>query len=114
MAEETLKRHDVAVVRIIWAGVVWFAAVILAIALFLAPLLASGWRPTTLPLPLAIIWWVGAAGVAASTAFIGWSGCPILAEDTATEDRRKSKTLPIGMVCFLIGAAACVFAVLLS
>jgi hypothetical protein len=113
-AEETPKRHDVAVQRIMWTGTIWFSATLLGIALFLGPLLAGGWRPTQLPLPLAIIWWVGAALTAASMALIGWSGCPILAEDVETEDRRKSRSMPLGVVFFLIGTAACLFTVMLS
>jgi len=45
--------------RIIRTGTIWLAAAVVAPAVALGPLLASGWRPSHLPVPAAIIWWIG-------------------------------------------------------
>jgi hypothetical protein len=100
--------------RIMWTGTVWFAAVVVAIAVTLGMLLSSGWRPALLPVPLADLFWVGAGAVALSVGLIGWSGCPILEVDVPTASRNKSRTMQVGTLLFIVGSAAALLAVLLG
>ncbi len=97
--------------RIMRTGTVWFAAALGAIALFMGPLLASGWRPADLPPALDGLWWLGSVGVAASLGLIGWSGCPILEVDVPTADRNKSRTMQLGTATLIVAGTLCLFAV---
>lgn len=98
--------------RIMRTGTVWFAAALVAIALFMGPLLASGWRPADLPSSLETIWWLGAVGVVASLGLIGWSGCPILEVDVPTASRNKSRTMQLGTATLIVATTLCVFAMM--
>jgi hypothetical protein len=100
--------------RIMWTGTAWFAATAGTIAIVLGLLLASGWRPAVLSSGLAVIWWIGSALVALSMGLIGWSGCPILEVDVPTADRNKTRTMQLGTLFYIVGGAACLFAVLLG
>lgn len=100
--------------RIIFSGTVWFGASIIAVAVPFAGLLVSGWRPSALPEPLAILWWIGCAVVALGIFCFAWSGCPVLEVDVPTSDRNKIVTIRSGVVLFLLGSAAAFLAVLLG
>lgn len=100
--------------RIMVTGTVWFAAAVLAIAIVAGPLLASGWRPDVLSGGVAVLWWIGATVVALSLGLIGWSGCPILEVDVPTADRNKTRTMQLGVLCFILGGTATMFAILLG
>lgn len=91
--------------RIIWTGTIWFAAVVVSIAVSTGMLLASGWRPTILPGPLEAIWWIGAGAVTLSVGLIGWSGCPVLEVSIPVASRNKSRTIQFGTFLFLMGSA---------
>ena len=42
--------------RIVWTGTIWFVVAVVAVAIFVGLLLASGWRPAVLPLPDQTVW----------------------------------------------------------
>ncbi|MFB2599929.1 hypothetical protein ACEXQE_19255 [Herbiconiux sp. P17] len=100
--------------RIMRTGTIWFAVAVASVALFLGPLLASGWRPSQLGGLDQALWWVGALAVAASLGLIGWSGCPILEVDVPTADRNKTRTMQLGTALFIVGGVLTVFAVLVG
>lgn len=100
--------------RIDATGTVWFAAAVLAAALPLATLLASGWRPDELPTALATTWWAGAALALLGILAFAWAGCPVLGTDPGSADRRKSLAIRIGVVVYLVGMSAAALALLLS
>jgi hypothetical protein len=100
--------------RIMVTGTVWFAAAILSVAIFIGPLMASGWRPSVLSGGVENLFWIGSVIVALSLGLIGWSGCPILEHDVPTADRNKTRTMQLGVLSFILGSTATVFAVLLS
>lgn len=100
--------------RIMWTGTIWFAAVIVSIALSAGMLISSGWRPAVLPEPLQAIWWIGAFAVALSVGLIGWSGCPILEVSVPVASRNKSRTMQFGTFLFIMGGAIAVGVEMLS
>lgn len=100
--------------RVMRTGAVWFAVAAGTCAVFMGPLLASGWRPADLPAGVAALWWVGAALVALSLALLGWSGCPVLEVSVATAHRNKSRTMQLGTLCFIVGGVLAVLAVALG
>lgn len=102
---DRLMEPEPNVQRIMWTGTIWFAAVILSIALSVGMLLSSGWRPAVLPEPLQGIWWIGAFAVALSVGLIGWSGCPILEVSVDVASRNKSRTMQFGTFLFIVGGA---------
>jgi hypothetical protein len=109
-----LMAPDINVQRIMWTGTIWFSVVVLSSALALGMLLSSGWRPSVLSGGLAFLWWAGASLVVVSTALIGWSGCPILEVSVPIADRNKTRTMQLGTLFFIVGAAGAMFAVLLG
>jgi hypothetical protein len=100
--------------RIMVTGTVWFGVAVLAVAIVAGSLLGSGWRPAVLSGGVEVLFWVGALVVALSLGLIGWSGCPILEVDVPTADRNKTRTMQLGVLCFILGGAATLFAVLLG
>ncbi|PSL38422.1 hypothetical protein CLV49_2044 [Labedella gwakjiensis] len=100
--------------RIMWTGTIWFAAVVVSIALSVGMLISSGWRPAVLPEPLQAIWWIGAFAVALSVGLIGWSGCPILEVSVPVASRNKSRTMQFGTFLFIMGGAIAVGVEMLS
>ncbi|QAY72239.1 hypothetical protein ET445_01680 [Agromyces protaetiae] len=100
--------------RIMWTGTIWFGVAALAAALFLGPLLASGWRPAQLATSAQVVWWIGSALVALSLGLIGWSGCPILEVSVRVADRNKTRTMQLGTLLFIVGGVLAVFAVLIG
>jgi hypothetical protein len=111
---DQLMEPEPNVQRIMWTGTIWFAAVILSVAVSLGLLLASGWRPSILPGPLEAVWWIGAAAVTLSVGLIGWSGCPILEVSVPVASRNKSRTMQFGTFLFIMGGAIALGAELLG
>lgn len=100
--------------RIMKTGTVWFSVAVGAVAVFMGFLLATGWRPTILPVGLAILWWVAATVVVLSIGLLGWSGCPIFEVNLETANKNKSRTMQLGTLLFILGGAAAILAVLLG
>jgi hypothetical protein len=100
--------------RIMWTGTVWFAAAVGSVAVAMGFLLGSGWRPAILSVGLRLLWWIGAALVTLAVGLIGWSGCPILEVSLPVADRNKTRTMQLGTLLFILGAAAALLAVLLG
>lgn len=98
--------------RIDFTGTIWFAASIIAIGIPLAGLFSQGWRPTDLPLPAEIAWWVGSAFTFLGIAGFGWSGCPVLAWPVPVAERQKSITIRGGIGLYLAGTAISAVAIL--
>ena len=108
VTDDRLMEPEPNVQRIMWTGTIWFAAVIVSIALSTGMLLSSGWRPAVLPEPLQGIWWIGAFAVALSVGLIGWSGCPILEVSVPVASRNKSRTMQFGTFLFIMGGVIAV------
>ncbi|MFD1723058.1 hypothetical protein [Amnibacterium endophyticum] len=100
--------------RIIRAGTIWTAAAVVAPAAGLGPLVASGWRPSVLPVPLDVAWWAGAVVASAGLALLVWAGCPVLGFRLPDADRQKVFSIRVGVVLNLSGLAVVALAVLLS
>lgn len=100
--------------RIIRTGTIWTAAAVVTPALGLGPLLAAGWRPSDLPVVLAVAWWIGAVAAAAGLALLVWAGCPVLGFRLEQAYRQKVHSIRIGIVLNLSGMALAGLAVLLS
>ena len=98
--------------RIDFSGTVWFAAAIIAIGVPLSGLLSSGWRPSELPMPAEVAWWVGAALAFIGIAGFGWAGCPVLAWPVPIATRQKSICIRGGVGLYLAGTAIASIAVL--
>jgi len=98
--------------RTLFSGTIWFAAAIIATGIPLAGLLGQGWRPSDLPVPAEVVWWLGAALALIGTAGFAWAGCPILAWEAPTAQRQKSICIRGGVALYLIGSAAASVAVL--
>lgn len=100
--------------RIMWTGTAWFGVVVASTAVVMGLLLASGWRPSILPVTLGVVWWTGAVLVAFSVGLIGWSGCPILEVSVPVADRNKTRTMQLGTLLFIVGGAISLAAVVLG
>jgi hypothetical protein len=112
-AEEVTSRAA-EIQRIMRTGTIWTAAGSIAPALWLGPLLASGWRPTQLPLLGATAWWVGVLAAAIGLALLVWAGCPVLAFGLDEAYAQKVLSIRLGVVLNLSGMALAGIAVLLS
>ena len=100
--------------RIIRTGTIWLAAAVVAPAVALGPLLASGWRPSQLPLPAAIIWWIGAVAAGLATALLVWAACPVLGFPLEQAHPQKIFSIRVGIVVYLSGTTIAGLALLLS
>lgn len=100
--------------RIVRSATTWTAMGVLAPAIVLGPLLASGWRPTLLTPGLAVTWWAGAGMAAAGLGLLVWAGCPALGDDLASAYRQKMQSVRFGIVLNIVGLAAAALAVALS
>ena len=89
--------------RIMSTGTIWAAAGMIAPALVLGPLLASGWRPVELEFAAFIVWWVGAAVGAIGLCLLVWAGCPVLAYTPQNAYRQKVFCIRVGIVMNLAG-----------
>jgi len=100
--------------RIMWTGTTWFAVAVGSAAITLGLLLASGWRPSELPVGLGVLWWFSAVLVGLSIGLIGWSGCPILEVSVPVADKNKTRTMQLGTLLFIVGGSLSLAAVLLG
>ncbi|MCU1514047.1 MAG: hypothetical protein JWO10_1137 [Microbacteriaceae bacterium] len=114
IVSDDLMHPEKNVERIMWTGTWWFVGAVGSIAVTLGLLLSSGWRPSVLPVGLAIVFWIAFGLVALSVGLIGWSGCPILEVSVRVSDRNKTRTMQLGTLLFIVGGAAALFAVLLG
>ena len=100
--------------RIILSGTIWTAAAMIAPAAGLGPLLAAGWRPWSLPVAVAVVWWGGVLAAAAGVGLLMWAGCPVLGFSVGAAHRQKVRSIRVGIVLATAGFAVAGFAVLLS
>ncbi|MDM4763570.1 hypothetical protein QT381_11175 [Galbitalea sp. SE-J8] len=100
--------------RIIRTGTIWLAAVVIAPALILGPMLASGWRPADLVAVAALPFWIGAVASAIGVCLLVWAGCPVLGFGLDDAHRQKVFSIRVGIVLALSGQALAMLAILLS
>jgi hypothetical protein len=100
--------------RIIRTGTIWTAAAAVSAALVLGPLLASGWRPSQLPLPAAIAWWIGVVAAGLGIALLVWAACPVLGFPLEQAHPQKIFSIRVGIALNLGGMALAGIALLLS
>lgn len=113
-SREDLMAPEVDVQRIMRTATIWFSAAVLADALVMGLVLASGWRPALLSEGLAIFWWASALVHGISIGLLAWSGCPILEVSVPVANRNKSKSMQLGTLLFIVSGAAVLLALLLS
>jgi hypothetical protein len=98
--------------RIDFTGTIWFAAAVVTTGIQAAGALAGGWRPDSLPMPAAVLWWTGSALALLGTVGFAWAGCPVLGMTMEEADWQKSKCIRWGTLFYITGTAAAWFAVL--
>lgn len=111
---DSVESHAVEVQRIIRSGTIWTASGVLAPAIGLGPLVASGWRPTQLPLLAAIPFWIGVIAAAVGLALLIWAGCPALGFPLDQAWAQKVVCIRVGCVTNVSGMAVVALAILLS
>jgi hypothetical protein len=111
---EPFEAATAEVARIIRTGTIWVGAAVVAPAAVLGPLLASGWRPAQLPLPAAIVWWIGVAASAIGLALLVWAACPVLGFAIEQAHPQKIFSIRVGIVTNLSGMALALLALLLT
>lgn len=100
--------------RIIRSGTVWTSAAMIAPALVLGPLLASGWRPSELPIAAAVLWWLGAAAAGLGTALLVWAGCPVLGFPLQQARAQKIFSVRVGIAMTVSGLALAALVLLIA
>lgn len=100
--------------RIIRTGTIWTAAAIVAPALILGPLLASGWRPDHLVGFGETFWWIGTIAAAVGVALLIWAGCPVLGFPLAQANAQKIFSIRVGIVLNVSGMALAGLALLVA
>ena len=100
--------------RIDFTGTIWFGTAAIASSIGLGLLLASGWRPGTLPAIADVVWWVGAAISVGAMVLLAWAGCPVFSFTPERVDRQKSLSIRVGVTLYLGGNVLAAFAVLVS
>jgi hypothetical protein len=100
--------------RIIRTGTIWTAAAVIAPALILGPLLASGWRPDQLSGFGETFWWIGAIAAAVGVALLIWAGCPVLGFPLAQANAQKVFSIRVGIVVNVSGMALAGLALLIA
>jgi len=103
----------VEVQRVDLTAMVWFAAAVVALAVVMASLIVSGWRPSELPPGARLLWWLGLAATGLGVSFIGYAGCPVYWGTVAVAHVQKSIAIRAGLALFLGGSAAAAIAILL-
>ena len=111
---ETFESLEAETDRIIRTGTIWTAAAIVVPSLILGPLLASGWRPSHLPLTAAVFFWIGVIAAGVGTALLVWAGCPVLGFPLAQANAQKIFSIRVGIVLDLSGMALAGLALLIS
>lgn len=100
--------------RIIRTGTIWTAAGVLAPAIGLGPLLASGWRPDDIGGGAETVFWIGVIAAAVGLASLIWAGCPVLGFTVEGAYRQKVICIHIGVVLNVAGMAVAGLMILLS
>ena len=95
-------------------GTIWVAAVVFSSAAAYGPLLASGWRPTELPVLAAVVWWVGAVAAGIGLALLVWAACPVMGFPLEQAHRQKIFSIRVGIAMNLSGMAVAGLALLLT
>lgn len=90
--------------RMVYAGAIWFAAVLLAGAVSFSGVLASGWRPSELAPAAGAVWWIGATAWFGALACFGWSGCPTLGFPLRAAVKQKQVCSRAGVVLSIVAA----------
>jgi uncharacterized membrane protein YbhN (UPF0104 family) len=110
--DESFETVEAETSRVIRTGTIWTTAGMLTPAIALGPLVASGWRPSDLPGPAEIIWWIGVAAAAIGLGLLMWAGCPVLGFPLRQAHAQKIFSIRVGIVMNLIGMAVAGMAVL--
>jgi hypothetical protein len=113
-APEPMESPAAETQRIIRSGTIWLAAALIAPAVGLGPLLASGWRPADLPMWAALPFWVGVLAAAFGTASLIWAGCPTLGFPLQQAWKQKVYCIRIGIVMTVSGLAVAGLMVLIT
>lgn len=100
--------------RIIRTGTIWTAAGVVAPALILGPLLASGWRPDQLAGFGEVFWWIGTIAAAVGLALLIWAGCPVLGFPLEQANAQKVFSIRVGIVLNVSGMALAGLAMLVG
>lgn len=100
--------------RIDFTGTIWFAATIIATTAPLGMMLAAGWHPSDLIPVLAVVWWFGATAIVVGIASLAWAGCPVVGFSLEEADRQKSFCIRAGVILYLGGTVAAIFALLIN
>jgi hypothetical protein len=100
--------------RMVYAGAIWFAAVLVAVAIGMAAVLVSGWRPSDLAPAAGAVWWVGAATWLVSLGNLAWAGCPTLGFPLRSAVKQKQICSRIGVMASIVAAALTAAPVLLT
>lgn len=90
------------------------AAAVFSSAAAYGPLLASGWRPTDLPVLASIVWWIGAVAAGIGLALLVWAACPVLGFPLEQAHRQKIFSIRVGIATNLSGMAVAALALLLT
>ncbi|HEY0373525.1 MAG TPA: hypothetical protein VGC94_01945 [Amnibacterium sp.] len=113
-AVSAMESVPVETARIIRTGTLWTAGAMLVPPLGLGPLLAAGWRPGTMPAPIADVWWIGALAAAAGLALLIWAGCPVLGFRLEQAYRQKVASIRVGIVLNVSGTVLAGLAILIG
>lgn len=100
--------------RIDFTGTMWFGAAVIAIAVTVGSVTASGWKPDAQVPGIEALWWVGSLAVVLAVAAFGWAGCPVLGFPLHVADRQKRLCMRAGVVLFFGGGLFTSLALLLS
>ena|SRR6187551_1523482 len=98
--------------RIDHTGTIWFAAMIVAVAIPLGAIILSGWKPTDLVGAGPDVWWIGFVFTWIGIALVSYAGCPIYWGNVHTAHKQKSLASRGGVVFFMIGTLTAVSAML--
>jgi cation transport ATPase len=99
-------RDDAELQRTMYIAAFWFAAALISGTVTTAILMSTGWRPYRLPLGSEAVWLVSTGVSVLGTVLLAWAGCPVTKRGVRQENGRKSLTVRLGIVAFLVGIAA--------
>ena len=117
MSETTdtdFESTEAQVQRIVFTGTAWFAAALVASAVTIGGLLASGWRPSDLAGPDAFAWWMGSFIALVGIGGLAWAGCPVMGFPLPIAEQQKVLCMRAGTVLFIAGSVIAVVAILIS
>jgi hypothetical protein len=100
--------------RMVYSGTIWFGAVLLAVAVGMAGVVVSGWRPSELPPGAGAVWWIGAVAWVVSLGNLAWAGCPTLGFPLRSAVKQKQICSRIGVMAAVVAAALTAAPVLIA